>query len=396
VCVCVVYVLWFLCVLTKNCVRVDRCCPYLCHCMQQQQQKQVALISTNYHSNSDERRALLDKQQVFLPTSYHDPEQPPNTGRNYDNSDSNLKNLTTRINSNNSFHNMKIALTLFFIVAVLGFAIGSTFAKKEDPYATFLWGSATASYQVEGAYNEDGRGLTVWDSFSHTPGKTVNGETGDVADDQYHRFQADIQLIKAMGLNSYRFSIAWSRIFPEGKGNTVNQAGIDHYNALIDGLVAQKITPLVTLFHWDTPLALEQEYDGWLSPEIEDAFVEYANVCFKMFGDRVKHWITLNEPLTVALQGYNNGVNAPGRCSDRTRCTEGDSSTEPYIAAHNMLNAHAAVVELYRKAYQTQQGGVIGITLNADFAYPLHADSAEDQAAAYRYGKISFVYACSG
>lgn len=176
------------------------------------------------------------------------------------------------------------------------------------------------------------------------------------SDDSYHRYQEDIDILKNMGLNSYRFSIAWSRIFPDGDGE-INQAGVDHYNKVIDALVKADIVPFATLFHWDTPLALEARYGGWLSPEIEQSFVKYADACFAAFGDRVKNWLTLNEPMTVALVGYSAGVHAPGRCSDRTLCAQGNSTTEPYIVAHNMLNSHAAVVQLYRAKYQQAQVG---------------------------------------
>jgi beta-glucosidase len=132
----------------------------------------------------------------------------------------------------------------------------------------FLWGSATASYQVEGAYEEDGRGRTVWDDYSHTPGKVANGDTGDVATDHYHRFKEDIQLIQDMGINSYRLSLAWSRIIPDGEG-AVNRAGIDHYNEVFDALEEANIVPFVTLFHWDTPSVLEENYGGWLSDKME-------------------------------------------------------------------------------------------------------------------------------
>jgi beta-glucosidase len=238
-------------------------------------------------------------------------------------------------------------------------------------------------FAVEGAYKEDGRGMTVWDSFSHTPGKVANGENGDVADDHYHLYKEDIRMMKEMGLGSYRFSIAWSRIQPNGEGE-INQAGIDHYNAVIDSLVEAGITPFLTLFHWDTPLALEMKYGGWLNADMENHFVTYADICFKHFGDRVKHWLTFNEPLSVALNGYSSGSNAPGRCSDRSQCREGDSSTEPYIVSHNMLNAHGAAVDLYRSKYQKEQDGKIGITLNTDFAYPL-TESKEDKDAAQRH-----------
>lgn len=281
-------------------------------------------------------------------------------------------------------------LAISLVVGSIGSCIGDS---------TFLWGSATASYQVEGAFNEDGRGMTVWDTFSHTPGKVSNGDNGDIADDDYHRFSEDIDLMSKLGLKAYRFSIAWSRIFPDGESD-INQAGIDHYNAVLDKLVEADIVPLVTLFHWDTPLALETKYGGWLNDTMETRkttftviyqvvkyhfpdFSKYADVCFQRFGDRVKHWLTFNEPMSVALNGYLYGINAPGHCTDRSKCKEGDSSTEPYIVSHNMLNAHAAAVDIYRASYQAKQGGVIGITLNTDFAYPL-STSSEDAAACQR------------
>lgn len=265
-------------------------------------------------------------------------------------------------------------------------AVISAVSPLEGP---FMWGTATASYQIEGAVKEDGRLPSVWDEFSHIPGKTANGDNGDVADDNYHRIDEDVALLTSMGLNAYRFSISWSRILPHGDDRVVNQAGIDHYNHVIDSLIKANITPLVTLFHWDTPLALEHKYEGWLSPSIEHDFAHYADVCFQHFGDRVKHWITLNEPLTVAFNGYCTGEHAPGRCSDRTKCTRGNSATEPYIAAHNMLNAHAAAVEVYRNKYQVKQDGVIGITLNTDFSYPM-TNSTEDAAASERLEKIAW------
>lgn len=236
---------------------------------------------------------------------------------------------------------------------------------------------------VEGAFKEDGRGMTTWDTFSHTPGKVSNGDNGDVATDHYHLFKNDIKIMKEMGLDSYRFSIAWSRIQPDGEGD-INQEGIDHYNEVINSLIKADIIPFVTLFHWDTPLALEEKYGSWLNVDMEKYFAKYANICFQHFGDRVKHWLTFNEPLTVALNGYNSGSHAPGRCSDRNKCREGDSSTEPYLVSHNMLNAHAAAVEIYRHKYQEIQGGKIGITLNTDFAYPL-TQSPEDHEAAERH-----------
>eukprot|EP00823_Brevimastigomonas_motovehiculus_P009090 TRINITY_DN8771_c0_g1_i1.p1 TRINITY_DN8771_c0_g1~~TRINITY_DN8771_c0_g1_i1.p1 ORF type:complete len:556 (+),score=134.51 TRINITY_DN8771_c0_g1_i1:75-1742(+) len=248
----------------------------------------------------------------------------------------------------------------------------------------FEFGSATASYQVEGAAYEDGRGLSIWDTFSHTPGKVANNDTGDVSDDHYHKYLQDIQLMKKMNVTFYRFSIAPSRILPTGE-LPVNQKGIDFYNRLIDGLLEQGIKPFVTLYHWDLQNDLHEKYGGWLNRSSVGYFTLYADACFAAFGDRVQRWLTFNEPWTFAYQGYGNGVNAPGRCSDRNRCDAGDSLTEPYIVAHNVLLAHAYTVQTYRQKYQQKQKGEIGMTLNCDFGIPLNPHNASDVAATQRY-----------
>ena len=154
----------------------------------------------------------------------------------------------------------------------------------------FLWGSASAAYQVEGAYDEDGKGLSVWDDFVRIPGKTFKGTNGDVAVDHYHRYQEDVKLMAEMGLKAYRFSIAWTRIFPNGTGQ-VNEAGLKFYSDLIDDLLANGIEPLVTIYHWDLPQALQDAYGGWESRQIIPDFVNYAETLFKAYGDRVKYWV---------------------------------------------------------------------------------------------------------
>ncbi|MGI9643560.1 MAG: glycoside hydrolase family 1 protein, partial [Acidimicrobiia bacterium] len=158
----------------------------------------------------------------------------------------------------------------------------------------FVWGSATASYQIEGAAFEDGRGQSIWDTFSHTPGNVLNGDTGDVACDHYHRWQDDIEVMKALNLNAYRFSIAWPRIIPDGDG-AINQAGLDWYSDLVDGLLANGIEPYPTLYHWDLPQAL-QDKGGWRSRDTVDAFERYADAVISRLGDRVTNWWTINEP----------------------------------------------------------------------------------------------------
>jgi len=252
----------------------------------------------------------------------------------------------------------------------------------------FMFGSATAAYQCEGAYKEDGRGASIWDVFSHIPGKTYNGDTGDLADDQYHLFDEDIDRMAWVGFDFYRFSISPTRILPNGT-LPVNQKGIDHYNKVIDYLIKRGVKPFVTLYHWDYPNKLDEEYEGWLSEKSTADFLAYAEICFKAFGDRVKYWLTFNEPWTFTFQGYGIGVHAPGRCSDRSACKRGNSSHEPYVAAHNVLRTHARAVELYRRKYQEEQGGKIGITLNTDWAEP-YTNSTEDLAAAERSMMFQF------
>ena len=258
------------------------------------------------------------------------------------------------------------------------------------PYSQeFLFGVATAAYQVEGAASIDGRLPSIWDSFSKLPNKTTNGDTGDIAADAYHHLEEDVALMKSMSLNSYRFSLSWSRIIPEGRG-AVNALGLRYYNRLIDLLMTANITPVVTLYHWDLPLSLENEYLGWLSSDIEIDFRAYADVCFSAFGDRVKMWTTINEPWTFSVLGYGTGDFAPGRCSDRMKCTAGNTATETYLVGHNVLNAHASVVELYRTQYQSRQQGQIGIVLNLDWAEPFNISSDVDRTAATRMNEFTF------
>jgi len=235
----------------------------------------------------------------------------------------------------------------------------------------FIWGSATSSYQIEGAWNKDGKGPSIWDAFCQIPKKIDNNDNGDVACDHYHKMKEDVALMKKMGLQAYRFSIAWTRILPDGTTKHINEKGIQFYNDLIDELLANDIEPWVTLYHWDLPLALQFEYDGWLGDEISDLFAKYADVCFQHFGDRVKNWITINEAWVIAILGYGQGIFAPGRISN----------SEPYLAGHHILKAHAKAVDVYRKKYQPSQSGQIGITNNCDWREPLTASTADKEAA---------------
>ncbi|XP_047309432.1 beta-glucosidase 24-like [Impatiens glandulifera] len=216
----------------------------------------------------------------------------------------------------------------------------------------------------------------------------MSGGNADVAIDAYHRYKGDIKIMEEMGFNAYRFSFSWSRILPRGKlSGGINMEGIQYYNNLINELLDKGLVPFVTLFHWDLPEALEEEYDGFLSTKIVKDFKDYANVCFEVFGDRVKHWITLNEPWTYSMGGYTGGTLAPGRCSSSNivkadyNCTYGNSGTEPYISAHNQLLAHSEAVKLYKEKYQAYQKGKIGITLNCDWMVS-YSEAMEDQMAA--------------
>ncbi|WOL19486.1 beta-glucosidase 12-like isoform X1 [Canna indica] len=210
--------------------------------------------------------------------------------------------------------------------------------------AGFVFGAASAAYQYEGAASEGGKGPSIWDTFTHFhPEKIADRSTGDVAVDFYHRYKEDIEFLKYMGMDAYRFSISWPRILPNGSlSGGVNKEGIQFYNNLINHLLANGLQPYVTLFHWDLPQALESQYKGFLSPLVVDDFREYAEICFKEFGDRVKHWITFNEPLSFCVNGYSTGLFSPGRIE----------AQEPYLCAHHQLLAHATTVKLYRDKYQ--------------------------------------------
>jgi beta-glucosidase len=213
----------------------------------------------------------------------------------------------------------------------------------------FLWGAATAAYQVEGSPLADGAGASIWHRFSHTPGRVTGGDTGDVACDHYRRWQTDLDLMQALGLRAYRFSLAWGRLYPEGRGRW-NAAGAGFYDRLVDGLLERGIEPVVTLYHWDLPAALDDR-GGWLNPDIADWFADYATGAFRLLDGRVKKWVTLNEPWVVADGGYLHGVLAPGH----------RSAFEAPIASHHLLRAHGRAVAAYRAEGRHEIGLVVNL-----------------------------------
>ncbi|MBO1750845.1 beta-glucosidase [Actinotalea sp. BY-33] len=241
--------------------------------------------------------------------------------------------------------------------------------------AAFRWGAATASYQIEGAVDEDGRGRSIWDTFSATPGRTLDGHTGAVAADHYHRTAEDIAIMRGLGLDAYRFSLAWPRIQPTGAG-AVNQAGLDFYSRLIDDLLAAGIDPVVTLYHWDLPQALE-DAGGWPSRETALRFGDYARTAVEAFGDRVKVWTTLNEPWCTAYLGYGSGVHAPGR----------QEPASALAAVHHLNLAHGLGGAAVRDVLGEQ--ATLSLTLNLHVARPDDPSKPEDVDAARRIDALA-------
>eukprot|EP00178_Gracilaria_changii_P006778 TRINITY_DN21_c1_g2_i1.p1 TRINITY_DN21_c1_g2~~TRINITY_DN21_c1_g2_i1.p1 ORF type:complete len:531 (-),score=54.07 TRINITY_DN21_c1_g2_i1:503-2095(-) len=248
----------------------------------------------------------------------------------------------------------------------------------------FMWGTATASFQIEGATEVD-RTPSIWDEFCEVEGNIANGDTGKVACDHYHRFREDVQLMKSLGVRYYRFSIAWPRMQKWDENNTAspNPKGILFYNQLIDELLKNGINPVATLYHWDLPLPVQEKTGGWSGDrEITDLFSDYARLCFREFGNRVKKWITLNEPWCSAVLGHEVGEHAPG-VSPKTG-KQAKPGIDVYLAGHNLLLAHAKAVDVYRNEFKVNQEGSIGITLNSRWIEPRDTSDPECKRGAQR------------
>jgi beta-glucosidase len=262
-----------------------------------------------------------------------------------------------------------------------GFAARSTFSAthEADFPKNFIWGAATAAYQIEGAWNKDGKGESIWDRFAHTPGKIKNNDNGDVACDSYHRYAEDIALLKQLNVKSYRYSIAWPRIQPTGRG-TANSKGLDYYQRLTDATLAAGIRPLVTLYHWDLPQSLE-DAGGWPNRDTANRFADYAEIMMKALGDRVQHWVMLNEPKTFTSCGYWYGIHAPGR-------------QDPLAFVRSTHTANLAQGLAFRAMKAIKPAAQIGSAFDVAPMYPF-SKSPEDIAAAerwHRFQNLWFVY----
>lgn len=240
---------------------------------------------------------------------------------------------------------------------------------------SFLWGAATAAFQIEGAPASHGKGPSIWDEFCAIPGKTAHGDTGDVTCDHYHRYLEDIEVMRRLNLRAYRLSISWPRVIPRGRG-AINDAGWEFYDRLIDRLCEARIEPFVTLYHWDLPAALQAELGGWTHPDLPPLFADYARQAFDRLGDRVRFWITLNEPWVIVTRGYIDGAHPPG-VQDRVMA---------YRAAHNLLRAHAYAVATYRACRHNR--GAISLALNMAYSFP--SSSAPADAAAAERAMVNF------
>ncbi|XP_059553519.1 lactase-like protein [Myotis daubentonii] len=276
-------------------------------------------------------------------------------------------------------------VTLWWVLLLVS-GLGAT--RKGSPeeasfyYGTFppgfSWGVGSSAFQTEGAWDQDGKGPSIWDAFTHSgTGKVLGEETADVACNGYYRVQEDVILLRELHVNHYRFSLSWPRLLPTGvRGDQVNEKGIKFYSDVIDALLKSNITPIVTLHHWDLPQLLQVKYGGWQNASMTNYFSDYANLCFEAFGDRVKYWVTFSDPRTMAEKGYETGHHAPGLKLHGTGL---------YKAAHHIIKAHAQAWHSYNSTWRSRQQGLVGISLNCDWGEPVDTSNPKDIEAAERY-----------
>ncbi|CAH1116870.1 unnamed protein product [Phaedon cochleariae] len=278
-----------------------------------------------------------------------------------------------------SYHKYKEDLASYTtMISILKFAVLASIASYSfaDDYvlnrkrfpSNFMFGVATSAFQIEGAWNEDGKSASTWDNYTHAvPAYIEDGTNADVACDSYHKYKEDVAILKEIGVSHYRFSLAWSRILPTGFPDQINQAGVTYYKNLLRGLRANDIEPVVTIFHWELPMAL-QEYNGLLNESFIDWYADYATVCFELFGDDVKFWSTFNEPKQSCSGGYGYGYFVPNIHSE---------GLLEYVSAHNLLRAHAKAYRIYEERFKAAQGGKVGIVLDSSSYIP-GSDRPED------------------
>ncbi|KAM0004872.1 putative beta-glucosidase [Helianthus debilis subsp. tardiflorus] len=279
-------------------------------------------------------------------------------------------------------NDIMIGFVLLLLLVAAQASINGNTIKRSDFPDGFLFGVSTSAYQIEGAYLEDGKSVNNWDAFSLSPSNIEDGGNGFVADDHYHRYLEDIETIQSLGVDAYRFSISWARVLPRGRFGEVNPNGILFYNKILDDLLLRGITPFVTIYRHDFPQELQDRYGSWLSPLMQEDYVHFAETCFKNFGDRVKHWITINEPNLFTQMAYKNGKYPPARCSPPFgNCSAGNSDIEPLVVVHNMLLAHGKAMKIYRRDYQQKQGGIVGVVVDCLMYEPLTENDLDQEAA---------------
>ncbi|XP_075923600.1 beta-klotho isoform X2 [Petromyzon marinus] len=268
------------------------------------------------------------------------------------------------------------------------FSSGSTTSPPADEARFpegFSWSVGTAAYQVEGAWDADGKAASIWDKFTHGHPEMFDGSSGDVASDGYHHAEEDVEALRWLGVSHYKFSISWPRLLPNGSASEPSAAGLRFYNETIDLLVRAGIRPVVTLYHWDLPQALQERHGGWLSEATVDAFAEYAEFCFRAFGDRVRTWFTVHNPYAVAWHGYGSGTHAPGIR---------DPGLSPYVVAHNLIKAHARAYRIYQRHFKPTQGGEVSLVLGSHWVEPRGGSHSPNAAAGDGGTSASNIVAC--